>query len=150
MLERKKLCLFFLKHRNGMKIKPHSFFMLSLPLHLVYIYIYIYTCIGIYTYIYIYTHIIYTVKRGNFRILGNFGFFNTPSLLALFCVYGVYHRFLLYALRKRLGTRFSSWFFWTLALRSRSWLSACFKELLVPTRIVLLNHNVHLNTVNCS
>ena len=47
-----------------------------------------------YIYIYIYIHIIYTVKWGNFRILGNFGFFNALSLLALFCVCGVHAQFL--------------------------------------------------------
>ena len=128
----KKKALFnFLRHHNGMKKKPRSFFVLS---HIYYIYI-------------LYIHIIYTVKRCNFRILGNFGFFNTLSLLALICVCGACRSFLLYALQNRLGPRFSSWFFWTLALSSRYWLSVCFKELLVPTRIALLNHIVHLNTV---
>ena len=123
----------------------------TLLFRVIYIYMhrYIYIYMYIYIYIYTYIHIIYTVKRGNFRILDNFGFFNAFSLLTLLCVCGACHSFLLYDLRKRLGPRFSSWFFWTLALPSRSWLSACFKELLVPTRIVLLNHIVHLNTVNC-
>ena len=145
---KKKALLIFLRHHNGMK-NIHTAFS-CYPCHCTsYIYIYRYIYIGIYIYIYIYIHIIYTVKRGNFRILGYFGFFKALSLLALLCVCGACRIFMLYALRKRLGPRFSSWFFWTLALPSRSWLSVCFKELLVPTRIVLLNHIVHLNTVNC-
>ena len=52
-----------------------------------------------------------TVKWDNLGIQGNFGFSGPLQLLALLCVCGTCHSFLLHSNQKRLGPRFSCCFF---------------------------------------